>query len=708
MKKILFYYHHFGGLGHGTRILSICKALNKCDNNYEIIVINSGKPQPELNINKYAKVINLPYFGARRGLFSGLSSKGDVKSTFEKRKKILDKIAKIFSPDIAIFEHFPLGRGSLEKELVHVIKKMRQNNCKIYSSVRDIIEQKVDVERLEKNLELFAGVLVHSDEDIGFVTSFKKPKILKEKTIFTGRMVPRRKDELIGKNKIRQRLGLGNKKLIVASIGGGIDGHKIINKLIDIKEELDKKLDTLLLITTGLSINPKIYEQFKNKIKNKKDILITKFNPNYLDYVNAADLSISMGGYNSVNNALLTNTKSMIFPRITDKEQKLRAAHLKNFFEVLDYNKISNDELISKIVENINKTKGIKYDKGLNGAEMTARFLVISSSLNDMKIRLTTNCNLNCDMCSWKKKNERLAFPKVKEIINQAKLFGVETINFTGGEPTLYKEFEKLILHAKESGSKISLSTNGVFGKEKLNFIAKHVNLVDISLDSPESYKNDKIRGMNGAFEKTIETIKELSKKGIKSHINVTVRPDNFQGIHKIIPLLSDYIKSVSFTLVDTSINKSEKLRFSKEQLESFYFDEFLLILKETINKKIKLKTSPFFRELDKQQLDNESLLIELLFNKEKYRASLASIFGHSDNACDIAKKQIRINANGELSPCCYLDDYNIQIGNINEKSLLETLISDKYFDFVNNAFEGKGKCSVCKQGYRIYENCFG
>ena len=199
MKTILFYYHHFGGLGHGTRILSLCKAIKKKNPAYKVIVINSGKPQPELGISEYARVINLPAFQAKNGLFTGLKSDEDIEIAFKKRKKILEKVADFFVPGIAIFEHFPFGRDELNEEIIDFIKNMKEKGTLIYSSVRDIIEQKIDEEKLDHNLDFLNGVFVHSDRETAFFTSFKKTNKLKDKLIFTGRLFVKNKEELIPK-----------------------------------------------------------------------------------------------------------------------------------------------------------------------------------------------------------------------------------------------------------------------------------------------------------------------------------------------------------------------------------------------------------------------------------------------------------------------------------------------------------------------------
>lgn len=178
MKKIIFYYHHFGGYGHGMRIYSICKALQSIGK-YKILVINSGVEQPELGVDHYAKVFNLPSVVAAESLFKGLDSKGDIKAVLTQRQMLLKKVALKFKPDIAIIEHFPFGRMSPENEILEFIGDLKQKDCKVYSSVRDLILTKGK----EEHFDQFKGIFIH--EDPHFNRSSDAPK----NSMFTGRVM---------------------------------------------------------------------------------------------------------------------------------------------------------------------------------------------------------------------------------------------------------------------------------------------------------------------------------------------------------------------------------------------------------------------------------------------------------------------------------------------------------------------------------------
>lgn len=70
--------------------------------------------------------------------------------------------------------------------------------------------------------------------------------------------------------------------------------------------------------------------------------------------------------------------------------------------------------------------------------------------LKEIKIELTNKCARNCKHCSSNATNsidnlKELDFDSVYKIITEAKIMGVETIVFTGGEPLMYDRLSELI-----------------------------------------------------------------------------------------------------------------------------------------------------------------------------------------------------------------------------------------------------------------------
>ncbi len=127
--------------------------------------------------------------------------------------------------------------------------------------------------------------------------------------------------------------------------------------------------------------------------------------------------------------------------------------------------------------------------------------------LNYLRISVTDRCNLSCVYC----KSERCV-PKLKhddilsyeEILRLVKIvipLGITKVRLTGGEPLVRKGVCDFLsrLTALEGLRDISLTTNGIFLKEKLERIkAAGIRRLNISLDTLDRDKYRKITGFDG------------------------------------------------------------------------------------------------------------------------------------------------------------------------------------------------------------------
>jgi len=141
---------------------------------------------------------------------------------------------------------------------------------------------------------------------------------------------------------------------------------------------------------------------------------------------------------------------------------------------------------------------------------------------------------------------------------------------------------------------------------------------------------------------------------------------------------------------------RTDRYRFSDEQLESFYFDEVALILKECVKNKIKVRISPFFDDLKGQSA--EYILRKFLSEKDGYRSHFRTIFHPNEKKCSIPKNYLRVNPSGDLVFCCFQDDAGVSWGNVFKDDLCDIVVSDAYFNFTNNTVEGKDPCWMCKK----------
>lgn len=154
----------------------------------------------------------------------------------------------------------------------------------------------------------------------------------------------------------------------------------------------------------------------------------------------------------------------------------------------------------------------------------------------------TRQCNLKCIHCyanaSMSKDREALGTTDGYKLIRNLAEFGVPAILFSGGEPLLRKDVFELARYAVSQNIRISLSTNGTLISADTARLIRDIGFseVGISLDGI-GLVNDRFRGVEGAFEKALEGIRNCVAQGIRVSLRLTMTAYNCEEITAIFAL---------------------------------------------------------------------------------------------------------------------------------------------------------------------------
>ncbi|MBW2593723.1 MAG: glycosyl transferase [Deltaproteobacteria bacterium] len=375
--NILFYCQHVLGVGHYFRSLEICAALDK----HSVTLVLGGPtdnlPQPE-NIN----TVHLPCLMMDRE-FSALSvceQGSEIEAIKSERKKLLISLVNTLDPYIFIVELYPFGRKAFSFELEPAIKAARAlSSCTVVCSLRDILVEKnkqaAYEERVIKILNVsFDALLVHSDPlFLPLTKTFSSVDKMNIPIVYTGFVA--RKEQPVDESSVRSQLGLDNKdRLLVASAGSGSVGHNLLEAVINALPHL-KIRNIQLIIFAGPYMEESEYRGLHDCASGRDNIRIHRFTNDFLSYLGAADLSISMAGYNTCMNIMVTNTPALMWPFSQNREQRMRAELLGGPITVLE----DHDLRPHKLADAIDQKLTILHEKvcrvDLNGAKNSARWL---------------------------------------------------------------------------------------------------------------------------------------------------------------------------------------------------------------------------------------------------------------------------------------------------------------------------------------------
>ncbi|MCW7999826.1 GTP 3',8-cyclase MoaA, partial [Clostridium sp. cpc1] len=145
-------------------------------------------------------------------------------------------------------------------------------------------------------------------------------------------------------------------------------------------------------------------------------------------------------------------------------------------------------------------------------------------SINYMRVSVTDRCNLRCVYCMppegiVKKDHEDIMrYEDIAKVIRAASSLGINKIRFTGGEPLILKDIDKLIYYTGKIDSikDIAITTNGILLYDMVDELKKlGLKRVNISLDSLDKEKFRNItRG--GDIDKVVKSIEKSLSVGME------------------------------------------------------------------------------------------------------------------------------------------------------------------------------------------------
>ena len=173
------------------------------------------------------------------------------------------------------------------------------------------------------------------------------------------------------------------------------------------------------------------------------------------------------------------------------------------------------------------------------------------------KVRLTTKvdinlgygCNAKCPFCYYydsvvtKENQENLTTAEAKERLRQAKKYGIEEIEFTGGEVTLRKDFIELVTYAKQKlGFKVvCMITNGIVLADKdyaQKLVSAGMDDILFSVHGHNAELHDRLTVTKGSFKRIMQAIDNAVALGVRVRTNTVVCQLNYQHLDEIMQLL--------------------------------------------------------------------------------------------------------------------------------------------------------------------------
>jgi predicted glycosyltransferase len=374
-KKLLFYCQHVLGIGHYIRSRAIVQALA----DFDVCFVNGGEIVAGLEMPPEVEVVNLIALKTDANFRQLRLSDNDLdldEVKAQRKEQLLATYDRV-QPDAVVIELYPFGRRKFDFELLPLLEKNRAaaRPAKVVCSLRDILvskkkQAKFDDEACALMNQYFDMLLIHSDPKFQRLDeTFPRVNELRCEVRYTG-FVARQKQSDAHAPKASSEIQ------ILVSIGGGRVGHELIDCAIEASALT--ALSHRMHILTGPHCPDEIFAQLQQRIAERPLLTIERFTPDFPAYLQRADLSISMAGYNTCMDIVAAGARAIVYPFTghNNQEQMMRARKLEQLgcVLVLPPDQLRAERLAEMIEQALAKSPA-PAALDLQGAEKTAKVL---------------------------------------------------------------------------------------------------------------------------------------------------------------------------------------------------------------------------------------------------------------------------------------------------------------------------------------------
>ncbi|MFQ5974911.1 MAG: radical SAM protein [Candidatus Hydrothermarchaeales archaeon] len=340
----------------------------------------------------------------------------------------------------------------------------------------------------------------------------------------------------------------------------------------------------------------------------------------------------------------------------------------------------------------------LKYG-GVTPSEVPPELLQFTTESRPITVwNITKRCNLKCKHCYIGAENKsfkgELTTEEALALIEDLGEMKTPVLLFSGGEPTIRKDFFELGSKATDLKIRAVVSTNGTlitpeFAEKMLSSGFKYVG---VSIDGLPDVHNA-FRGVPNAFERSINGIKNAMDAGLKTGVRFTVSKFNYQDLAGVIDQVVDLgvPRFCMYHLVYAGRGKD----LAGEDLTNEQNRELVKFL---IEKTLELHDNGV--EIEILTTDNHADGVYLRNYMEEHnpgRADEVMQLLEMHGGCSAAHKTSNVDPFGNIHPCQFWS--HLSLGNVRERRF-SGIWNDPDNDFLkqmrNKPTYLKGKCGRC------------
>lgn len=198
---------------------------------------------------------------------------------------------------------------------------------------------------------------------------------------------------------------------------------------------------------------------------------------------------------------------------------------------------------------------------------------------------ITDRCNLSCVHCFYnanQRSDSELSTAEALKVIEQLSAMGVFEVYLIGGEPLLRDDWRLLVKSLRDNNIQVGIISNGTMIDRgtAAQLSELKVKWVQVSIDGASAKVHDSVRGVRGAWEKSLEAVRCLKTAGVRTYVSFVPTKLNFRDVKSVIGICVDL--GLDYFLTDMLVLTGRAaLNYDKIGLTAGEYAEFFALLEE-------------------------------------------------------------------------------------------------------------------------------
>src|SRR5437763_4589606 len=366
---VMTYSHDGFGLGHLRRNTTIASVLARQVPDSSVLMLIGCPSGSVFKLPTGVDFIKLPSVIKRNtGVWRPLGRRIGLEKSKALRVATIQEAVRVFHPQVLLVDHVPVGIWGELLPSLQMLKR-RSDAPRIVLGLRDILDAPEVTRTLWEREGTYEAIRRYYDE----IFIYGRKEIFDTGAHYglDGEFAPKlryvgyvcEQEPYKSQDEMRNELQVENKLLVVTG-GGGADAFPMMLECMKAFKLLGANSELEAIFITGPLMESGQREHLRELARGLKARVLVHVD-DHLNYMNAADLVVTMGGYNSLYQLVRLRKKGLVIPRpgpSAEQQTRARLFSQRGLVDAIFPGELSPTRLADKLMGDLERTDYPIYD----------------------------------------------------------------------------------------------------------------------------------------------------------------------------------------------------------------------------------------------------------------------------------------------------------------------------------------------------------